>query len=112
MQTSVFIVSTTIAGPDRWKFLRIYYNPRLKELELEKARLEIETETDERRGASTGMIAYSDLVPRELVREEAAKLGVTEGYANHVLNRTLPVLGEIRRVAPDWAVRVEKGEQK
>jgi hypothetical protein len=34
--------------------------------------------------------AHSNLIPREIVLREAEKLGLNEGYANHVINRALP----------------------
>lgn len=69
-------------------------------LEAEARKLEIEAEVikDKRFDEAVYQyrsFAYSKLVPREVVLREAERLGLNEGYANHILNRALPKYGLI-----------------
>ena len=65
-------------------------NIKLKELELELAREQL-------RAAEPSRFASSSLVPRELVRNEAERLGLSESYANLLLNKALPTYLPLRR---------------
>jgi len=68
---------------------------RMKEIEIKKKELEL---LDKQReiNESSGF-AYSSLVPNEVVREEASRLGISEGYANHILNRSLPTFVALKQ---------------
>jgi len=65
---------------------------RLKEIELEKAKLQVGAEEKE-----TSSFAASGLVKREVVIAEAERRGLTESAANHILNRGLPTYTALRR---------------
>lgn len=71
-------------------------------LEAEARKIEAEARMIETQAQQEGTYEYmsganSALVPREVVLIEAEKLGLTESYTNHILNRTLPKYASIRQ---------------
>ncbi len=59
---------------------------KLREIELERAQLERDRDRAEQPAIPPGSAA----VPRAVVRENSDQLGMSETYANHLLNRALP----------------------
>jgi hypothetical protein len=81
-----------------------------RKLEVEARKLELEAKDVQDKSHSEPIhqyrnSAYSKLVPREVVLREAEALGLKEGYANYLLNRSLAtyilVLQRFHRVAGD-----------
>jgi hypothetical protein len=71
--------------------ITVQQSQRLRELEIQAKELELEmarARAMETRDADE--ISSAGLVPRDVVRREAERLGLSEGYANYILNRTLP----------------------
>jgi hypothetical protein len=69
-------------------------------LEAEARKLELEAKVIQDKRFDEAIyqyrsFAHSKLVPREVVLREAERLGLNEGYANHILNRALPKYGLI-----------------
>jgi hypothetical protein len=66
-----------------------------RKLDAEARKLDVEADELEHKRFAEDVyhyrsFAYSKLVPRDVVLREAERLGLEEGYANHILNRVLP----------------------
>ena len=75
----------------------------IKEYELQLKRLELE----KARANARPNIPYSSFIPRAVVQNYVRQRGITEGYANHMLNRTLPTYQQFRRYMPGWRITTE-----
>jgi hypothetical protein len=82
-----------------------------RKLNLEADKLEAETS----RGYATAdeeRFAESSLVPRNVVQEQAKDLGLEEGYANHLLNRSLPSYRAVRGYFRDMEFKSTSASHK
>jgi hypothetical protein len=91
--------------------ITIYQNRELQELEIRKRQLELEALTRENHqqqgGLRTGQPPCT-LVDEDTIRREAARLGLSDAYAMHVLNKGLPTYLTLRQQFADIAVHGKK----
>jgi hypothetical protein len=79
---------------------KLYAEARKNDAEARKAYIESFAklrEMERERATPVDQTAASSCVPRSVVIAEAQRFGLTEGYANHVLNRTLPSYITVRQ---------------
>lgn len=72
---------------------KLYAEARKLDAEARKLDLEgdeLESKQFDREDYHHRAFAHSKLVPRDVVLREAKRLGLEQGYANHILNRVLP----------------------
>jgi len=85
--------------------LRLEHDPvvtqqsrRLQELEIQAKEIDLEiARTRQREPKKQKQILASSTLPRELVKAEAKRWGLTEEYANLVLNRGFPTYSALRK---------------
>jgi hypothetical protein len=82
-------------------FIRVAQNARLQQLEIQRKEIELEEARLRMESAETlepkRRFAFSSLVPRAVVQAQAERWKFTEEYANHLLNRGLPVFSALKR---------------
>lgn len=76
---------------------------KLKQLELQKAQLEIQTlDKIHRHGLSSS--PTSGFIPREFILGYTTEFGLTEAFANHIINRVLPKFLGLRHMLHNWVI--------
>jgi hypothetical protein len=85
----------------------IYQTKRLRDLEIRAKELELEMARVRKQemDKEQSRFAYSSLIPRESVIAQAKRWGVSEEYANHILNRGLPTYVALKQYFAEIEVK-------
>jgi formylglycine-generating enzyme required for sulfatase activity len=96
--TSVGMIDKWLEWYDKWLDIK------KKRSDIENAKAKQEELDCDNTTESQGGFAHAFLVPRHIVQAEAERFGLTEGCANHLLNRCMPVAQGLRERIPDISI--------